>query len=102
MNDGSSDGTRELALATMAAFRHATGEVHDGRHGGKSESLNAALALTRTDLVVRIDADTIVGEWSLYYTPRWFEDPVSAWSSPCASPGPGPARSSPICASSRS
>ena len=60
----------------MAAFTHATGEVHDGRHGGKSESLNAALALTRADLIVRIDADTIVGEWSLHYTPRWFEDPV--------------------------
>jgi cellulose synthase/poly-beta-1,6-N-acetylglucosamine synthase-like glycosyltransferase len=76
MNDGSTDGTRELALATMAGFRHATGEVHDGRHGGKSESLNAALALTRADLIVRIDADTIIGEWSLHYTPRWFEDPV--------------------------
>jgi cellulose synthase/poly-beta-1,6-N-acetylglucosamine synthase-like glycosyltransferase len=76
MNDGSTDGTREVALATMAAFTHATGEVHDGRHGGKSESLNAALALTRADLIVRIDADTIVGEWSLHYTPRWFEDPV--------------------------
>ena len=76
MNDGSTDGTRELALATMAGFAHATGEVHDGRHGGKSESLNAALALTRADLIVRIDADTIIGEWSLHYTPRWFEDPV--------------------------
>jgi cellulose synthase/poly-beta-1,6-N-acetylglucosamine synthase-like glycosyltransferase len=76
MNDGSTDGTRELALATMAGFAHATGEVHDGRHGGKSESLNAALGLTRADLIVRIDADTIIGEWSLHYTPRWFEDPV--------------------------
>jgi cellulose synthase/poly-beta-1,6-N-acetylglucosamine synthase-like glycosyltransferase len=75
MNDGSTDGTRALALATMARFHHATGEVHDGRHGGKSESLNAALALATSDIVVRIDADTIVGEWSLYYTPRWFEDP---------------------------
>jgi cellulose synthase/poly-beta-1,6-N-acetylglucosamine synthase-like glycosyltransferase len=76
MNDGSTDGTRQRALSTMAAFTHATGEVHDGRHGGKSESLNAALALTRADLIVRIDADTIIGEWSLHYTPRWFEDPV--------------------------
>ncbi len=76
MNDGSTDRTRELALATMARFRHATGEVHDGRHGGKSESLNAALALARSDIVVRIDADTVIGEWSLYYTPRWFEDPL--------------------------
>jgi len=75
MNDGSTDGTRDLALATIARFRHATGEVHDGRHGGKSESLNAALKLAASDIVVRIDADTIVGEWSLHHTPRWFEDP---------------------------
>ena len=75
MNDGSNDGTRALALAAMARFRSATGQVFDGRHGGKSESLNAALALTTSELVVRIDADTIVGEWSLYYTPRWFADP---------------------------
>jgi cellulose synthase/poly-beta-1,6-N-acetylglucosamine synthase-like glycosyltransferase len=75
MNDGSTDSTGTLALATMDAFTHATGEVHDGRHGGKSESLNAALALTRADIVVRIDADTVIGEWSLHYTPRWFEDP---------------------------
>lgn len=75
INDGSVDATRPIALATMARFRHATGEVHDGRHGGKSESLNAALQLTAAELVVRIDADTIVGEWSLYYTPRWFDDP---------------------------
>ncbi len=89
MNDGSSDGTRRLALATMAAFAHATGEVHDGRHGGKSESLNAALALTRTDIVVRIDADTIIGEWSLYYTPRWFEDPVIGLVEPMCFPRGG-------------
>ncbi len=75
MNDGSQDRTREIALAAMDRFRHAGGEVHDGRHGGKSESLNAALRLTTAEIVVRIDADTIVGEWSLYYTPRWFEDP---------------------------
>jgi cellulose synthase/poly-beta-1,6-N-acetylglucosamine synthase-like glycosyltransferase len=75
MNDGSTDRTRELALAAMGRFRHATGEVHDGRHGGKSETLNAALKLAESDIVVRIDADTVIGEWSLYYTPRWFEDP---------------------------
>jgi hypothetical protein len=101
MNDGSSDGTRELALATMAVFSHATGEVHDGRHGGKSESLNAALALTRTDIVVRIDADTIVGEWSLHYTPRWFEDPQIGLVEPMCFPRAG-GRSSPTCACSRS
>ena len=90
MNDGSTDGTRDLALATIASFRHATGEVHDGRHGGKSESLNAALALATSDIVVRIDADTIIGEWSLYYAPRWFRDPQIGLVEPMCFPRSGP------------
>ena len=90
MIDGSTDGTRELALACMARFGHATGEVHDGRHGGKSESLNAALNLAVTDIVVRIDADTIIGEWSLYYTPRWFRDPQIGLVEPMCFPRAGP------------
>ncbi len=90
INDGSVDNTRSLALATMATFAAATGEVVDGRHGGKSESLNAALALTTSELVVRIDADTIVGEWSLYYTPRWFEDPQIGLVEPMCFPRTGP------------
>ena len=66
MNDGSTDAHRSSwPKPAMAGFRHADGQVYDGRHGGKSESLNAALALTTSDLVVRIDADTIIGEWSL-------------------------------------
>jgi cellulose synthase/poly-beta-1,6-N-acetylglucosamine synthase-like glycosyltransferase len=90
INDGSDDDTRPLALATMGQFRHASGRVVDGRHGGKSESLNAALALTTSELVVRIDADTIVGEWSLYFTPRWFEDPQIGLVEPMCFPRTGP------------
>lgn len=90
MNDGSQDRTRPLARNTMARFAHATGEVHDGRHGGKSESLNAALKLATAEIVVRIDADTIVGEWSLYYTPRWFEDPQIGLVEPICFPRTGP------------
>jgi cellulose synthase/poly-beta-1,6-N-acetylglucosamine synthase-like glycosyltransferase len=89
INDGSVDSTRDLSTTAMAAFLHADGRVVDGRHGGKSESLNAALALTTSDLVVRIDADTIVGEWSLYYTPRWFEDPQIGLVEPMCFPRTG-------------
>jgi cellulose synthase/poly-beta-1,6-N-acetylglucosamine synthase-like glycosyltransferase len=89
INDGSDDATKPLAEATMATFRHADGRVYDGRHGGKSESLNAALKQTTSDLVVRIDADTIVGEWSLYYTPRWFEDPKIGLVEPMCFPRTG-------------
>lgn len=74
-NDGSTDATNELAQATIAGFSHATGRVIDVHHGGKSATLNAALAEATADLVIRIDADTLIGEWALYYTPRWFRDP---------------------------
>jgi cellulose synthase/poly-beta-1,6-N-acetylglucosamine synthase-like glycosyltransferase len=74
-DDGSTDSTRELVLETMARFRYAEGHVIEGSHGGKSAALNTALAETTTDIVVRIDADTVVDEWSLYYLQRWFDDP---------------------------
>jgi cellulose synthase/poly-beta-1,6-N-acetylglucosamine synthase-like glycosyltransferase len=74
-DDGSTDRTRELAQETMNSFRHAKGRIIDGRHGGKSAALNTALAETTTDIVVRIDADTLVDQWSLYYSQRWFDDP---------------------------
>lgn len=74
-NDGSTDGTGAIAQAEMGAFRAATGQVIDVRHGGKSATLNAALAVGTSELVVRIDADTLVDDGSLYYGHRWFADP---------------------------
>lgn len=74
-NDGSTDDTQELIEATVARFHHATAAVVLGGHEGKSAALNRALAETTADIVVRIDADTLVDEWSLYYIPRWFRYP---------------------------
>lgn len=74
-NDGSTDRTGELVAAAMRDFRYARGRMIEGRHGGKSATLNAALAATTSDVVVRIDADTLVDQWCLYYVQRWFEDP---------------------------
>ena len=64
-NDGSTDRTAELVLEAMSRFRHARGRLIEGRHGGKSATLNAALAETTSEIVVRIDADTLVDEWAL-------------------------------------
>jgi cellulose synthase/poly-beta-1,6-N-acetylglucosamine synthase-like glycosyltransferase len=74
-DDGSIDSTRALAEETMGRFRYAQGHIIPGNHGGKSAALNTALAETTTDIVVRIDADTVVDEWSLYWLQRWFDDP---------------------------
>ncbi|MGH9081016.1 MAG: glycosyltransferase [Acidimicrobiales bacterium] len=74
-DDGSDDRTRALALETMRMFRFAAGRVVRGHHGGKSAALNLALAETTADLVVRIDADTIIDEKAFVFLPRWFRDP---------------------------
>src|SRR6185436_15900156 len=65
-----------LAEQTMTAFVAATGKVIDGQHGGKSAALNLALLETNCDIVVRIDADTLIAENALVYLPRWFRDPT--------------------------
>jgi cellulose synthase/poly-beta-1,6-N-acetylglucosamine synthase-like glycosyltransferase len=74
-DDGSTDCTRPLAEEAMAAFVAATGRIIEGGHNGKSAALNLALAETTSDIVVRIDADTVIDDAALVYLPRWFNDP---------------------------
>ena len=73
-NDGSTDQTRPLAERTINAFVAASGRVIEGQHRGKSAALNLALAEATSDIVVRIDADTLISEDSLIHLPRWFRD----------------------------
>lgn len=75
-NDGSTDRTEVVAEEVIRGFRHATGRVVAVHHGGKSATLNSALAEATADIVIRIDADTLIGEWAFHYTPRWFRDPT--------------------------
>jgi cellulose synthase/poly-beta-1,6-N-acetylglucosamine synthase-like glycosyltransferase len=74
-DDGSTDRTRPLAEQAIAGFAAATATIIDGPHGGKSAALNLALAETTADIVVRIDADTLISEDAFAYLPRWFRDP---------------------------
>jgi cellulose synthase/poly-beta-1,6-N-acetylglucosamine synthase-like glycosyltransferase len=75
-DDGSDDSTFYTAAAAMAAFVAATGEIVLGEHRGKGAALDHALRATTAEVVVRIDADTLVHEDALKYTPRWFRDPA--------------------------
>jgi cellulose synthase/poly-beta-1,6-N-acetylglucosamine synthase-like glycosyltransferase len=61
-NDGSTDGTSELARGAIRALRHARGMVVDLPHAGKSNGLNGALAVASGEIVIRLDADTFVSE----------------------------------------
>jgi cellulose synthase/poly-beta-1,6-N-acetylglucosamine synthase-like glycosyltransferase len=75
-DDGSDDLTYPRAAAAMAAFVAATGEIIPGQHSGKGAALDQALRRATAEIVVRIDADILVHEDALKYTPRWFRDPA--------------------------
>jgi cellulose synthase/poly-beta-1,6-N-acetylglucosamine synthase-like glycosyltransferase len=75
-NDGSTDDTAAIARAAVARFRHAAGQVLSAPNGGQSMALNRALALTSADVVVRIDADCVMGPDALVYSMPWFANPV--------------------------
>jgi cellulose synthase/poly-beta-1,6-N-acetylglucosamine synthase-like glycosyltransferase len=74
-DDGSSDDTARIAHDEFACFRHARGEVLSGPNGRQSAALNRGLAITDAEIVVRIDADCIMGPDALVYTVPWFRDP---------------------------
>jgi cellulose synthase/poly-beta-1,6-N-acetylglucosamine synthase-like glycosyltransferase len=74
-NDGSLDETESLAREAIAGFRHASGEILNGPNGGQAVALNRGLAATNAGLVVRIDADCVMGPDALVYCVPWFRDP---------------------------
>jgi len=59
-NDGSTDGTLQLARAAIEHLQHSTGIVVDLPHGGKSNALNGALAMATGEIVIRLDGDTLI------------------------------------------
>lgn len=66
-DDGSNDET-VAEIEGMTRFNNGSGktvELLRTEHSGKAETLNAALAKVRTDLLATIDADTLLGRQSL-------------------------------------
>ncbi len=74
-DDGSTDDTAQVAEEEMANFRHAHGWVLTGPNGRQSAALNRAIAATDAEIIIRVDADCVLGEDTLVYTVPWFEDP---------------------------
>ena len=60
LNNASRDRTLDVANAAIARFRHAEGRVVDVPKPGKAHALNTGLDHVKTDLCIRIDADTLV------------------------------------------
>jgi cellulose synthase/poly-beta-1,6-N-acetylglucosamine synthase-like glycosyltransferase len=74
-NDGSEDDTAEIAEAEVALFEHARGEVLSAPNGGQAAALNRGIAITAAEILIRIDADCVMGENALIYCVPWFRDP---------------------------
>jgi cellulose synthase/poly-beta-1,6-N-acetylglucosamine synthase-like glycosyltransferase len=74
-NDGSSDGTAQISRREFQGFRYARGSVLSAPNGGQAAALNRGLAATSAEVVVRIDADCVMGPDALVYSVPWFRDP---------------------------
>ena len=74
-NDGSLDDTVELAGAEIARFRYAQAEILTGPNGGQAAALNRGIEITEAEIIIRVDADCVLGEDSLVYAVPWFRDP---------------------------
>lgn len=75
MNNNSTDDTAEIATRTLNACVAATGRVIDVPTPGKSHALNDGLDAADTELLVRVDADTLLGEDNLSRAIPYFTDP---------------------------
>jgi cellulose synthase/poly-beta-1,6-N-acetylglucosamine synthase-like glycosyltransferase len=75
VDNGSQDGTPELASDALGKCRRLKGTVLECRAPGKSRALNFGLSQVDEDVVVRIDADTLVAPSLLREIVPWFWDP---------------------------
>jgi cellulose synthase/poly-beta-1,6-N-acetylglucosamine synthase-like glycosyltransferase len=76
MNNNSSDATARIAQETLSACVSASGRVIEVPRPGKSHALNAGLDAVQTEFVVRVDADTLVGEDNFSRAMPYFSDPT--------------------------
>jgi cellulose synthase/poly-beta-1,6-N-acetylglucosamine synthase-like glycosyltransferase len=74
-DDGSTDATARIADQEIARMRYAFGEVFTGPNARQAAALNRAMAITDAEIIVRIDADCVMGPDALVYAVPWFRDP---------------------------
>jgi cellulose synthase/poly-beta-1,6-N-acetylglucosamine synthase-like glycosyltransferase len=74
-DDGCTDDTAQIAWAEFARFRYARGAVLSAPNGGQAAALNRGLAVTGAQIVVRIDADCVMGPDAISLSVPWFRDP---------------------------
>ncbi|GAA4742196.1 glycosyltransferase family 2 protein [Gordonia alkaliphila] len=72
VDNASTDGTRAVAESAMASCAHVTGQVLDCPEPGKAIALNLGIERITEEFVVRIDADTVIGDDCLRKAMRHF------------------------------
>jgi cellulose synthase/poly-beta-1,6-N-acetylglucosamine synthase-like glycosyltransferase len=74
VDNGSTDDTAVVAREALDACQAVEGDVLDCPPPGKARALNVGLSLLTADVVIRIDADTIVSRELLATVMPWFWD----------------------------
>jgi cellulose synthase/poly-beta-1,6-N-acetylglucosamine synthase-like glycosyltransferase len=74
-DDGSTDDTAQISRDEFAEFKYARGRILSAPNGGQAAALNRGLAISNAEIVVRIDADGVMGPDVLVYSVPWFRDP---------------------------
>jgi hypothetical protein len=73
VDDGSSDGTAEAVRVAYGGDRRVT--LLRKPNGGKASALNLALTKATAEIVVGVDADTLLSPTALARLAAWFGDP---------------------------
>ncbi len=76
MNNNSTDATEEIATEALVNCISASGRVINVPKPGKSNALNAGLDAAETEFLIRVDADTLIGEDNLSRAMPYFSDPA--------------------------
>lgn len=72
VDDGSTDKTYELAVRYVSKGV----KVVRRSNGGKSAALNYGMLFARGEIIVTVDADSLIGRNALVEVAKWFQDPT--------------------------
>lgn len=75
VNDGSTDNTEKVGLDSVRRLVYAHGEVFSISKAGKAFSLDYGLKRTSSNIVIRMDADSLIDKNAIYPMVEHFEDP---------------------------
>ena len=76
VDDGSTDGTADLVRSEFA--RDARVKVLVKSNGGKAAAINTAIGVSTSEIIITVDADTVLTPGSVERIVSWFEDPAIA------------------------